>query len=181
MQFSETSIGGVVKISATPQQDHRGFFIRTFCAAEFATAGLTAPTVQMALSHNAVRGTLRGLHVIPVETGEAKLVRCVRGAIFDVAVDLRRSSPTFRHWTGLELSADNMHALYLPKGVAHGFVTLSDNADVFYQFSEAHRPGVEIGVAWDDPEIAVDWPITPIVMSDRDRSLPRLSEIGILS
>jgi len=116
--------------------------------------------------------------VMQAAEGESKLVRCVRGAIFDVAVDLRQGSPTFRQWTGLELNAENMNALYIPRGVAHGFVTLSDNADILYQFSEPHRPGLEQGVAWNDPDIGVTWPISPTVMSDRDKTLPPLSQIA---
>lgn len=181
MQFLPTSILGVMQITAEPHRDTRGHFARTFCSQEFEAAGLELPTAQMALSHNAKRATLRGLHFIPAANGEAKLVRCVRGGVFDVAVDLRPSSATYRQWTGLELSADNMDALFIPRGVAHGFVTLTDEADVLYQFSEPHRAGIEMGIAWDDPEIAVSWPISPLVISDRDMALPKLAQIEPLS
>ena len=181
MEFSPTSIPGVMQITPEPHRDPRGHFARTYCGQQFADAGLELPTAQMALSNNAKRGTLRGLHFIPAAQGEAKLVRCVRGAIYDVAVDLRPASETYGQWTGLELTAENMVALYIPRGVAHGFVTLSDDADVLYQFSEPHRAGVEMGIAWDDPDIAVAWPIAPVVMSERDKALPKLTQIAPLS
>lgn len=177
MQFLTTSIPDVFKIVTMPHNDARGHFARTYCDQEFIDAGLEQPTVQVALSHNTKKGTLRGLHFIPEAHGEAKLVRCVRGSIFDVAVDLRPHSKTFRKWFGLELSAKNMAALYLPRGIAHGFITLTDDADVLYQFSEAHRPGVEMGVAWNDAEIAIEWPLAPSIISERDRTLPMLSKI----
>lgn len=181
MEFRTTSISGVVEISVQSHCDERGHFARTYCAQEFANSGLELPNAQMALSHNSKRGTLRGLHFIPEAQGETKLVRCVRGAIFDVAVDLRPQSQTYRQWIGIELSAKNMVALYLPRGVAHGFITLSDDADVFYQFSMPHRPGLEMGVAWNDPDIAVRWPMSPSLMSERDKNLPTLSQIKELS
>ena len=118
----------------------------------------------------------RGLHVIPEAVGEAKLVRCVRGGIFDVAVDLRPNSPSFGRWTGVELTADNYLALFLPRGVAHGYLTLTDAAEVAYQFSAFHRPGIEKGIRWDDPDVAIAWPFAPTVLSDRDRNLPALAD-----
>ncbi len=181
MEFVETAIPDVMRLKVAPHRDARGHFARTFCSQAFAQAGLEIPTAQMALSHNNRQGTLRGLHFIPAAEGEAKLVRCIRGSVFDVAVDLRPGSPTFRHWIGLELSAENMDALFIPRGVAHGFVTLSDDTDILYQFSEPHRPGLERGVAWDDPDISVIWPISPTVMSDRDKALPPLSQIASLT
>jgi len=180
MEFVETSIPNVMRVVSEPHHDERGHFVRTFCDEAFGRAGLELPTAQMAVSYNAKKGTLRGLHFIPAADGECKLVRCIRGAVFDVAVDLRPESPTFRHWTSIELSARNMDALYIPRGIAHGFVTLSDDADILYQFSQPHRPGLEQGVAWDDPDIAVDWPLSPVVMSDRDKSLPLVSQIASL-
>lgn len=176
MEFRDTGIGGVVEILNEPIRDARGVFVRTFCAREFRSAGLELPVAQMALSHNTIRGTLRGLHVIPEVVGEAKVVRCIRGSVFDVAVDLRRTSSTYRRWTAVELKQDEYRALYLPRGVAHGFLTLTDHATVSYQFSEYHRPGLESGVRWDDPEIGVDWPFPPTTMSERDRGLPLLAE-----
>lgn len=176
MEIRPTSLPGVMEIHPAPHADHRGYFARTYCAESFAAAGLEAVTAQMALSHNRAAGTLRGLHVIPAEIGEAKLVRCVRGRVFDVAVDLRRGSESFGRWTGVELSAANLVALYLPRGVAHGFLTLEDDTDIAYQFSQPYRPGIETGLRWDDPEIAIDWPMAPRVISDRDRALPPLAE-----
>jgi dTDP-4-dehydrorhamnose 3,5-epimerase len=181
MEFAETSIPGVMRITPTPHYDTRGHFARTYCQKSFAEHGLEQPTAQMALSHNSKKGTLRGLHFIPVAEGESKLVRCVRGAIFDVAVDLRPTSSTFHQWTSIELSAENMEAFYIPRGVAHGFVTLTDDADILYQFSEPHRAGLEKGVAWNDPDIAVAWPVSPTMMSSRDEALPLLSQIGSLT
>ena len=176
MDLRQTSLPGVIEIHPSPHRDDRGHFARTYCADTFAAAGLEPVTAQMALSHNRLRGTLRGLHVIPEPIGEAKLVRCVRGSAFDVAVDLRPGSATFGRWTAVELSADNLVALYLPKGVAHGFLTREDATDIAYQFSAAHRPGVETGIRWDDRDIGIDWPFAPVVMSDRDRALPHLCD-----
>lgn len=176
MIFDETPISNVFRVSAEPHHDQRGSFTRTFCAQEFSDLGLELPFVQAALSHNKTRGTLRGLHFIPEQQGEAKLVRCVRGAIFDVAVDLRPDTPTYKQWVGFELSATNMTALYIPRGVAHGFITLLDDSDIFYQFSQPHRRGLEQGIAWDDPDIAIDWPLAPKLLSERDASLPKLAE-----
>ncbi len=176
MVIRPTKLSGVFEIEAELKKDERGFFARTFCAQAFADAGLETPVAQMALSHNLKKGTLRGLHVIPEDIGEAKLVRCVRGAAYDVAADLRRGSQTFGQWIARELSADNYLALFLPKGVAHGFLTLTDTTELAYQFSEFHRPGVETGIRWDDPDIAVDWPFDPEVMSARDRDLPFLAQ-----
>jgi dTDP-4-dehydrorhamnose 3,5-epimerase len=176
MEFRPTALAGVVEIRPDVLRDARGAFVRTFCARAFAEQGLELPTAQMALSHNLQKGTLRGLHVIPEAIGEAKLVRCVRGAIFDVAVDLRRNAPSFGRWTGVELTADNYVALFLPRGVAHGYLTLTDGAEVAYQFSAFHRPGIETGIRWDDPDVAIAWPFAPMVLSDRDRNLPALAD-----
>lgn len=181
MEFAETSLPGVFRITPTPHHDDRGHFARIYCRDSFAAHKLEQPTAQMALSYNAKKGTLRGLHFIPAAQGESKLVRCVCGTIFDVAVDLRPSSPTFCQWTSIKLSAENMEALYIPRGVAHGFVTLTDDAQVLYQFSEPHRAGVEKGIAWNDPDIGVEWPISPTIMSSRDETLPFLAQIDTLS
>ncbi len=180
MEFCETKIPGVFEIRSQSHSDQRGHFTRTFCAQEFAAQGLELPVAQMAISHNIKRATLRGLHYIPAEYGEAKLVRCIRGRIFDVAVDLRPQANTFGHWIGLELSVSNQNALYIPKGVAHGFITLADDTDVAYQFSEAHRPGLDEGVLWNDPDLAIEWPIAPQVLSDRDIALPSLRQTGLM-
>jgi dTDP-4-dehydrorhamnose 3,5-epimerase len=179
MIFSPTRIEGVMTVDVEPVADDRGHFARWYCAEEFTRHGLETLSAQGAISRNRKRGTLRGLHFIEAHQGEAKLVRCTAGAIFDVAVDLRPASPTFRGWIGTELTAENQQALYLPRGCAHGFITLTDNADVAYQFSEPHRPGLEMGLRWNDPEIGVDWPLRPDVISERDRSLPLLKDLHL--
>lgn len=177
MRFTATHIGGVLIVSSDIHTDERGSFQRCYCSAEFAEHGLEPLEAQTAISRNTVAGTLRGLHFIPENQGEAKLVRCVAGRIFDVAVDLRTGSPTYLQHVSVELDADSGIALYLPRGVAHGFVTLQDSCDLLYQFSQAHRPGLEKGVRWDDPELAIPWPLQPTVVSDRDRALPFVEDL----
>ena len=177
MRFSETAIPGVVGLDVGKQEDARGTFARIYCAEEFRARGLELPDNQMAISHNRVRGTLRGLHFIDEQVGEAKLVRCIRGSIFDVAVDLRRQSPAFGRYISVELNAERGNAIYLPRGVAHGFLTLADDSDILYQFSQPFRSGLERGIRWDDPEIGIGWPLAPALLSDRDRTLPFLSEL----
>lgn len=177
MRFEKTRIPGVTIMEPTSVADERGQFTRIFCAEEFAAQGLELPTSQSAISSNTHRGTLRGLHYIPEERGEAKLVRCVKGRIFDVAVDMRRASPAFGSHLAVELSAERHNALFLPRGVAHGFITLEDDCDVLYQFSEPHRPGLERGLRWNDPSIAINWPLSPTVISERDSVLPFLAAL----
>jgi dTDP-4-dehydrorhamnose 3,5-epimerase len=178
MLFTATDILGVTIVGADRQEDARGHFTRIFCADEFAEQHLELPIRQAAISHNRRAATLRGLHFIPEELGEAKLVRCIRGRIFDVAVDVRPGSQTFGCHFALELSAERQDAIYLPRGVAHGFLTIEDDCEVLYQFSEPHRAGVELGVRWDDPDIAIKWPLEPAVISSRDRALPLLAELN---
>jgi dTDP-4-dehydrorhamnose 3,5-epimerase len=178
MTFEETLIPGVSIVSEQRHIDDRGYFTRIYCTEEFENRGLDLPTRQAAISHNARKGTLRGLHFIPVRYGEAKLVRCIRGSIFDVAADLRPSSPTFGRHITIELSARDGRALYLPRGIAHGFITLEDDSDVLYQFSEPHRAGIERGIRWDDPDLAIDWPFPPALLSQRDAELPLLAELA---
>jgi dTDP-4-dehydrorhamnose 3,5-epimerase len=178
MLFTATNIIGVTIVGAERHEDARGHFTRIFCADEFAKQHLELPTRQAAISHNRRAATLRGLHYIPEELGEAKLVRCIRGRIFDVAVDVRLGSPTYGGHFAIELTADRQNALYLPRGVAHGFMTIEDDCEVLYQFSEPYRPGVELGVRWDDPDIAIEWPLEPEVISSRDRTLPLLAELN---
>lgn len=178
MRFAETPIEGVFVVSSEIHADNRGSFQRSFCSAEFSERGLESVSAQTAISRNRAAGTLRGLHFIPEDQGEAKLVRCIAGCIFDVAVDLRSASPTYLEHVAVELDVDGGSSLYLPRGVAHGFMTLADASDVLYHFSLAHRPGVERGVRWDDPALAIDWPMPPTVMSERDRNLPFIEELG---
>lgn len=152
--------------------DERGFFARTFCAREFAAHGLDSRLVQCSLSFNPRRGTLRGMHYQEGPHGEGKLVRCTRGRIHDVALDLRRDSATFRHHVAVELSAENRLALYLPPGVAHGFLTLEDDCEVAYQMSEFFDPAAGRGVRFDDPAFGIAWPAPVELVSARDRSYP---------
>lgn len=168
MRFAATEIAGVVVVDLEPRTDERGAFARLHCPEEFAAAGHPFVPAQTSLSRNPHSGTLRGMHYQPDPYGEVKLVRCVRGRIFDVAVDLRTGSPTHRQWTATELSAENGRALLVPEGVAHGFLTLEPDSDVLYQIAPAYQPGREAGVRWDDPAFAIAWPAEPRVISPRD-------------
>lgn len=173
MIFRPTPIAGVVVIEAERLEDERGFFARTFCTAEFSQHGLNPALNQCSLSFNHRAGTLRGMHYQAEPFGEAKLVRCTQGAIYDVALDLRAGSPTYKAWFAQELSADNRRMLYIAEGIAHGFQTLSDNAEVFYQISAPFRPEASRGVRWDDPAFAIRWPAADArIMSERDRQYP---------
>jgi dTDP-4-dehydrorhamnose 3,5-epimerase len=172
MRFEPTEIPGVVRIEAEPRGDARGAFARLHCPEEFAAAGYPFAPAQTSLSRNPAAGTLRGLHYQPAPHAEVKLVRVTRGRMFDVAVDLRPDSPTHRRWTAAELSADNLAALLIPEGVAHGFLTLEPDTDVLYQISPGYRPGHEAGVRWDDPAFAIAWPARPQVISERDAGYP---------
>lgn len=172
MKFSATKIPGVVVIDAEPIGDERGFFARSFCAREFAAAGFELTVAQTNLSHNARRGTLRGMHYQAEPKPEPKLVACIRGAIFDVAIDLRAESPSFRDWVGAELTDSNGKALFVPPGCAHGFLTLADETQVSYLMGEFYDPDLARGVRWDDPAFGVEWPGEPTVISDRDAGYP---------
>ena len=172
MRFSETAIAGVVVVDIEPSEDARGAFARLHCPDEFAAAGHPFVPVQTSLSRNPHPGTLRGMHYQPAPYAETKLVRAVRGRMFDVALDLRVGSPTYRRWTSVELSAENGRALLVPQGVAHGFLTLEPDTDVLYQISPAFQPGHEAGVRWDDPAFAIAWPAVPQVISERDAGYP---------
>jgi dTDP-4-dehydrorhamnose 3,5-epimerase len=170
MKFTETPIGSAFIIDLDPIADRRGFFARTFCEDEFRAHGLNSRIVQNGISYNARRGTLRGLHYQATPHEEAKVVRCTAGAIFDVAADLRPSSPTRGRWFSLELSALNRRMLYVPEGVAHGFQTLTDNAEVLYQMSEFYHPESARIVAW--TSFPISWPVAEPIMSDADRNAP---------
>lgn len=172
MRFAATDIEGVLLVEIEAHTDERGAFARLQCPEEFTAAGHPFAPVQTSLSRNPQVGTLRGMHYQKAPDAETKLVRCVRGRIFDVAVDLRPASPTHRRWTAAELSADNARALFIPEGVAHGFLTLEANSDVLYQIAPAHRPGHEAGVRWNDPAFAIDWPMAPALISQRDATYP---------
>jgi len=172
MEFQRTKLAGVYRVKATPHRDDRGAFARLHCPAEFAAAGLPFAPAQTSLSGNPHPLTLRGMHYQAAPHAESKLVRVTRGRAFDVALDLRPASPTYRQWVGEELSADNLMALYIPEGVAHGFLTLEADTDVLYQIAPAYRPGHEAGVRWDDPAFGIDWPELPQLISERDASYP---------
>jgi dTDP-4-dehydrorhamnose 3,5-epimerase len=170
MRFLPTGVDGVRLVEPEPQSDERGFFARLYCPQEFAAAGIAFSPQQTSLSHNRRRLTLRGLHY--TTEPEAKLVRCTRGRVFDVAVDIRNDSPTFRRWCGFELDATGARALFIPAGVAHGFLSLEDDCDVLYQIDRIYRPGFDAGLRWDDPAFAIAWPARPEVISPRDAAYP---------
>lgn len=173
MIFNETRLPGAFVIEPERRKDARGFFARTWCQREFAEHGLSARLVQCNISFNARRGTLRGLHYQAEPFPEAKLVRCTQGALYDVIVDLRPASPTYKQWLTVELTADNRHQLYIPEGLAHGFQTLTDDVEVFYQMSEFYQPDAARGVRWDDPAFGIEWPSTELrIISAKDLSYP---------
>ncbi|MFP6730771.1 MAG: dTDP-4-dehydrorhamnose 3,5-epimerase [Alphaproteobacteria bacterium] len=172
MKFTATKIAGVMVVDIEPIEDERGFFARGFCAAEFAAQGLAGSFVQTNIAFNKQRGTLRGLHYQAEPKPEPKLVRCTRGVIFDVAVDLRPGSPTQGRWSGHELSAENHRALYIPEGCAHGLLTLADDTEVYYLMGAAYDAALTRGVRWNDPAFAIDWPAAPEVISERDAGFP---------
>jgi dTDP-4-dehydrorhamnose 3,5-epimerase len=175
MIFKETRLPGVFEIDFTPQEDERGFFARSYCWREFEEHGLDPRVVQCNVSYNRARGTLRGMHYQEAPNAEAKLIRCVRGALYDVAVDVRPRSATFRQWVGVELRAEVGKAatmLYVPQGMAHGFLTLDDDTEVFYQMSEFYAPSAACGFRWDDPAFSIEWPEPVRVISERDRTYP---------
>jgi dTDP-4-dehydrorhamnose 3,5-epimerase len=176
VRIAPTELPGVFLVEPERHADERGFFARTFCTDEFARAGLSPAIAQVSISYNRARGTLRGLHYQAAPHEEHKLVRCTAGAIFDVAVDLRRRSPTFRRWISVELSAENRLALYIPPGVAHGFQSLTDGSEVLYQISEPYHAELARGVRWDEPRLAIPWPVADKTISERDRQLPLLSD-----
>jgi len=172
MIFSETAVDGAYVIDLEPVQDDRGFFARAFCKDEFATLGLTTKVAQCNLSLSAHRGTLRGMHYQVAPHQEAKLVRCTQGSFYDVCLDLRPDSPTFTQWTGAELSATNRRALFVPEGCAHGFLTLEDDTEIYYQISEAYAPNAQRGVRYDDPAFGIDWPAEVLHIKPRDAEYP---------
>lgn len=172
MIFHETAVAGAFVIEPERLVDERGFFARTWCQRELQERGLDAGLAQCSISFNLTRGTLRGMHYQIAPYAETKLVRCTAGAIFDVIVDLRPGSKSFRRWCGVELSQQNRKMLYIPKGCAHGFLTLSDDVEVFYQISEFYSAAHARGVRWNDPAFAIQWPGEVKVISERDRSYP---------
>ena len=174
MLFEKTDIDGLWLIKPEPISDNRGFFARTVCEKEFAAHGLPNSWVQQNIAFNHKKGTLRGLHYQEGNAAEIKVVRCTSGAIYDVAVDLRSESPTYRKWHGAELSAENHAMFYVPEGFAHGYITLTDKAEIHYLVSAFYKAGAEHGLRYDDPAIGVKWPIEPEIISAKDKSWPLL-------
>jgi len=168
MHFLPTTLPGVFVVEMELREDERGFFARSWCAAEFAAHGLDTGLAQCSVSYNKRRGTLRGMHFQAALHAEVKLVRCTAGAVYDVAVDLRPHSPTFRRWTATELTAENRRALYVPKGCGHGFQTLTAGAEVLYHMSEVYHAEAARGVRWNDPAFGIRWPLADPFLSERD-------------
>lgn len=176
MKFTETSIDGVFVVDIERKEDERGFFARSFCIDEFKARGLNPAVVQTSISFNAKRGTLRGMHYQCRPHGEAKLVRCVLGTVYDVVVDLRADSRTVRQWCAVELSAANYRMIYIPEGCAHGFQTLEDNSELHYQMSEFFHPESTRGFHWRDNQFNIPWPVHEMIISQRDQDLPPLKD-----
>jgi dTDP-4-dehydrorhamnose 3,5-epimerase len=172
MRFTETPLAGAFLLDIEPREDDRGFFARTFCRREFEAHGLNPAVAQANTSFNRARGTLRGMHYQLPPAAESKLVRCTSGAVHDVIVDLRPESPTYLRHYGVELTAENRRQLYVPELFAHGFLTLTDGAEVSYQVGEFYTPGAERGIRWDDPALGIVWPIPVSVISDKDAAWP---------
>jgi dTDP-4-dehydrorhamnose 3,5-epimerase len=172
MRFTQTKLKGAFIVEAERLEDERGFFARSWCERESAAYGLHPQWVQCNISFNKKRGTLRGMHYQCVPSEEAKLVRCTMGILFDVIIDLRPASFTFKQWVAVELSAENRRMLYIPEGFAHGFLTLDDNTEIFYQMSEFYAPACARGVRWNDPAFAIEWPMDVSVISNQDRNYP---------
>lgn len=178
MQMKALALDGAYLLIPEPIRDNRGFFARCFSRAPLEAAGLCTDFPEWSLSYNAQAGTLRGMHWQAAPHLEVKIVQCVRGAVFDVLVDMRPNSATFGKWVGVELTAENRHLLYIPKGLAHGFQTLADESELLYHISEPFQPQASRGVRWDDPDLAIAWPTAPNrILSERDATLPSFMEI----
>ena len=179
MIFKETELPGAYVIDLERREDERGFFARAWCEDEFAAHGLSTRVAQCNLSWNERQGTLRGMHFQRPPHAEVKLIRCTRGAIYDVIVDLRPESPAHGRWIGVELTAENRRLLYVPEGFAHGYQTLEDDTETYYQVSVPYAPGAEDGLRWDDPAIGIEWPETyERVISAKDRAWPNFDPAG---
>lgn len=178
MIFTETALAGAYFIDLQKHTDERGFFARSWCQQEFAAQGLAPCMVQGNVSYNLHTGTLRGLHYQTPPHSEVKVVRCTRGALYDVIVDLRPASATYKQWIGVELTADNYRMIYVPEGFAHGFLTLTDGTEATYLVSAFYTPGAERGLRYDDPAFTISWPLAVRVISEKDRLWPSFSEAG---
>jgi dTDP-4-dehydrorhamnose 3,5-epimerase len=172
MIFAKTKLPGAFVIDLARHEDDRGFFARSWCRQEFEEQGLNPRLVQCNVSYNKRRGTLRGMHYQAQPYEEAKVVRCTRGAVYDVIIDLRADSATYLRWEGVELSAENRRMIYVPEGCAHGFQTLEDGVEIFYQMTEAYHPEYARGVRWNDPAFQIRWPDDAPIISERDSSYP---------
>jgi dTDP-4-dehydrorhamnose 3,5-epimerase len=172
MIFTATKLSGAFTIELTKFEDERGFFAHTWSENQFTEQGLDPRLVECSISFNSKRGTLRGMHYQAAPHGQVKIVRCTKGAIYDVIIDLRAASPTFKQWVGVELTAENHSMLYVPKGFAHGFQTLEDASEVFYQMSEVYAPESGRGVRWNDPAFKIAWPEPVSLVNERDRTYP---------
>lgn len=172
MVFKETKLKGAFIINLKRLEDERGFFARTFCQKEFQEHGLNPQIAQANISYNKKRGTFRGMHMQLAPYEESKLIKCTGGAIYDVIIDMRISSDTFKQWVGAELTAENHQMLYVPEGFAHGFITLKNDTEVTYQMNQFYAPGSEKGFRWDDPAFGIEWPIQPVLISEKDKNFP---------
>lgn len=172
MVFIGTHLKGVFLVEPKRLEDERGFFARTWCKEEFAAHGFNSRLVQCSISFNRRKGTLRGMHYQVAPYGECKLVRCTLGSVYDVVLDLRSDSPTFKQWVAVQLTSSNRRMIYIPEGMAHGFQTLEDSTEVFYQMSEFFQPESARGVRWNDPAFGIEWPIAEPIISARDGSYP---------
>lgn len=178
MLFTETTLKGAFFVDLERRTDDRGFFARTFCAREFEEHGLKPAVAQCNLSFNQKKGTLRGMHFQIPPAAETKLVRCTQGAVYDVIIDIRPDSPTYMQYIGVELTAENRRALYVPEMFAHGYQTLTDNAEVMYQVGEFYTPGYERGLRYNDTAFNIEWPIPVTVISAKDASWPLFEAAG---
>ena len=170
MKFTKTDIEDVYLVDLDLLEDERGFFARSWCKNEFREQGLNIDIVQCNISYNNTKGTIRGMHLQTKPFKESKLVRCTQGSMFDVLIDLRENSDTFRKWISVILNSGNRKMVYIPEGVAHGFQTLEDDTEVFYQMSEFYHPECAMGFRWDDPAFEISWPLEPMLISEKDMS-----------
>lgn len=176
MKVTETKLKGVYLVEPKVFGDERGWFMESWSKQKFEGAGLNVEFVQDNHSFSADKGTLRGLHYQIEPMAQAKLIRCTKGAIFDVAVDIRKGSPNYTKWVGVELSAENKKQLFIPHGFAHGFLTLTDDVEVQYKADNFYAPHYDGNIRWDDPDIDIDWPFDPTILSDKDKNAPLLKE-----